>query len=195
MKQEEEINEGSSYLGCFRASHNRIRFRTLSGIALQALIQLSGINFIFYFGTSFFAKAGMHSPYLISIAISTVSAAMTIPGIWGVEQFGRRRLLLVGSSGMSICEYVIAITGSTTSSDNRSAQSAQVALVCIYIAFFASTLGPVGWVVNGEIYPLNIRAKAMSLSTASLWLWNFGLAFASEPLPPPLPSTFHVCVC
>jgi hypothetical protein len=133
----------------------------------------------------------MRSPYLISIAISTVSVVMTIPGIWGVERFGRRRLLLIGASGMSICEYAIAIMGSTTSQDNRSAQSAQVAFVCFYIAFFAATLGPVGWVVTGEIYPLRIRAKAMSLSTASIWLVNFCLSFASEPSPP---SHVRVCV-
>ena len=191
MKQEEEISKGSSYLDCFRASRNHIRFRTLSGIVFQASVQLSGINFVFNFGTSFFTKARMHSPYLISIAISTVSVAMTIPGIWGVERFGRRRLLLIGASGMSICEYAIAIMGSTTSQDNRSAQSAQVALVCFYIAFFAATLGPVGWVVTGEIYPLKIRAKAMSLSTASIWLVNFCLSFASEPSPPP--SLSRVC--
>jgi hypothetical protein len=43
---------------------------------------------------------------------------MTIPGIWGVERFGRRRLLLVGAIGMTICEFIIAIVDSTTSSGN-----------------------------------------------------------------------------
>jgi Sugar (and other) transporter len=62
----------------FPASHNRIRFRILSGIALQAWLQLSGIDFIFYIGTSFFTKAGIHSPHLISIAISSVNVAVTI---------------------------------------------------------------------------------------------------------------------
>ena len=35
--------------------------------------QLTGINFIFYFGTTFFTNAGIHNPYLISIATSTVN--------------------------------------------------------------------------------------------------------------------------
>jgi MFS transporter, SP family, sugar:H+ symporter len=181
LKHEEELGE-SSYLDCFRSSDNRICFRTLTGIFLQAWQQLTGINFIFYFGTTFFTNAGVSSPYLISIATSTVNVCMTIPGIYGVERFGRRRLLLVGAVGMTVCEYIIAIIGSTTSKTNKSAQSAEVALVCFYIAFFASTWGPIAWVITGEIFPLNIRAKAMSLSTASNWLWNFAIAYASALL-------------
>ncbi|KAI0289603.1 MFS monosaccharide transporter [Russula brevipes] len=181
LKHEEEIGE-SSYLDCFRASDSRIRFRTLSGIFIQAFQQLTGINFIFYFGTTFFTNAGIHNPYLISIATSTVNVGTTIPGIWGVERYGRRRLLIVGAIGMTICEFIIAIIGSTASNGNQSAQSAEVAFVCFYIAFFASTWGPVTWVVTGEIFPLQIRAKAMSLSVASNWLWNWAIAYATPYL-------------
>jgi len=179
LKHEEDIGQ-SSYMDCFRSSDNRICPRTLTGIFIQAWQQLTGVNFIFYFGTTFFTNAGIRSPYLISIATSTVNVGMTLPGIWGVERFGRRRLLLVGAIGMTICEFVIAIVGSTTSTSNQAAQSAEVAFVCIYIAFFASTWGPVTWAVTSEIFPLKIRAKAMSLSVASNWLWNFGIAYASK---------------
>ena len=179
LKHEEEIGE-SSYIDCFRSSDNRIRFRTLTGIFLQAWQQLTGINFIFYFGTTFFTNAGIHNPFLISIATSTVNVGMTFPGIYGVERYGRRRLLLVGAVGMTVCEFIVAIIGSTTSQSNKSAQSALVAFVCFYIAFFASTWGPIAWVVTGEIFPLKIRAKAMSLSVASNWLWNWAIAYSSE---------------
>ena len=178
LKHEEELGE-SSYLDCFRPSDNRILLRTLTGIFIQAWQQLTGINFIFYFGTTFFTNAGIHNPFLISIATSTVNVGMTIPGIWGVERFGRRSLMLFGAIGMTICEFIIAIVGSTTSTSNQSAQSAEVAFVCIYIAFFASTWGPIAWVITGEIFPLKIRAKAMSLSVASNWLWNFAIAYSS----------------
>ena len=178
LKHEEELGE-STYLDCFRATDNRILFRTLTGIFIQAWQQLTGINFIFYFGTTFFTNAGIKNPFLISIATSTVNVGMTVPGIWGVERFGRRSLLLVGAIGMTICEFIIAIVGSTTKTTNQSAQSAEVAFVCIYIAFFASTWGPIAWVVTGEIFPLKIRAKAMSLSVASNWLWNFAIAYSS----------------
>jgi SP family sugar:H+ symporter-like MFS transporter len=178
LKREEELGTGS-YMDCFRASDNRILFRTLTGIFIQAWQQLTGVNFIFYFGTTFFTNAGIHSPFLITIATSVVNVGMTLPGIWGVERFGRRSLLLLGAIGMTICEFIIAIVGSTTSTGNKAAQTVEVAFVCIYIAFFASTWGPVAWVVTGEIFPLKIRAKAMSLSVASNWLWNFAIGYSS----------------
>jgi hypothetical protein len=81
LKYEEELGE-ASYLDCFRSTDNRIRFRTLTGIFIQAWQQLTGINFIFYFGTTFFTNAGIHNSFLISIATSTVNAGMTLPRIY-----------------------------------------------------------------------------------------------------------------
>ncbi len=94
---------------------------------------------------------------------------MTIPGIWGIERFGRRSLLLYGAAVMCVCEFLVAIIGVTISTQNQSGQKALIALVCIYIGAFASTWGPIAWVITGEIFPLNVRAKAMSLSVASNW--------------------------
>lgn len=106
---------------------------------------------------------------MITIATSIVNVFMTIPGMWGIEKFGRRPLLLYGAIVMCICEYLVAIIGVTVSTGNKSGQQALIALVCIYIAAFASTWGPIAWVITGEIFPLNVRAKAMSLSVASNW--------------------------
>ncbi|KAG5635147.1 hypothetical protein H0H81_012280 [Sphagnurus paluster] len=172
----------SSYADCFKFTKNRIALRTLTGIFIQAWQQLTGINFIFYYGTTFFKNSGISDPFLISIATNIVNVFMTLPGMWGVERFGRRRLLLVGAIGMCLCEYIVAIVGVTISVQNLAGQKVLIAFVCIYIAFFASTWGPIAWVITGEIFPLQIRAKAMSMSTASNWLWNFGIGYATPYL-------------
>ncbi|EKM50437.1 uncharacterized protein PHACADRAFT_263731 [Phanerochaete carnosa HHB-10118-sp] len=178
LKEEQELGE-SSYIDCFRPSHNKIALRTLSGIFIQAWQQLTGINFIFYYGTTFFANSGIKNPFLTSVATNIVNVFMTLPGMWGIERFGRRPLLIWGAVVMCICEFLVAIIGVTISVNNSSGQKALVALVCIYIAAFASTWGPIAWVVVGEIFPLNVRAKAMSLAVASNWLWNFGIGYAT----------------
>ena len=133
-------------------------------------------------GTAFFANSGIKDPFLTQIATSIVNVFMTLPGMWGIERFGRRSLLIWGAVAMCICEYLVAIIGVTISVTNTSGQKALVALVCIYIAAFASTWGPIAWVVTGEIFPLNVRAKAMSLACASNWLWNFAIGYATPYL-------------
>lgn len=178
LRLEEEIGQ-SSYADCFRDGGNRIRLRTVTGIALQGWQQLTGINFIFYYGTSFFKNSHVGNPFLQSVATNVVNVGMTVPGIWLVDRAGRRNLLLIGALGMLICEYIVAITGVTISVDNIVGQKVLIAFVCIYIAFFASTWGPIAWVVTGEIFPLNVRAKAMSLSTASNWIWNWAIGYAT----------------
>ena len=179
--QEKRFGE-SSYLDCFRPSDNKILLRTLTGISIQACQQLTGINFISYYGTVFFKNSGFHRPFLITIITNVVGTVTTLAGMWGVDKFGRRKMLLVGAAGMSICQFLVAIIGVKVSISNDAGQKALVAFVCIYIAFFASTWGPGGWVVVSEIFPLNLRAKCMSLSTASNWLWNFGIGYATPYL-------------
>jgi len=180
--EEKQMGE-SGYLDCFRPGEpNKILFRVCTGIGLQAWQQLTGINFIFYFGTIFFQSAGIKNPFLTSVATNVVNVGMTLPGIYGVERFGRRKLLIYGAIGMCVCEFIVAIAGVSLPTSNVHGQKVLVAFVCIYIAFFAATWGPIAWVVVGEIFPLNVRAKAMSLSTASNWLWNWAISFATPYL-------------
>ncbi|THV05569.1 MFS monosaccharide transporter [Dendrothele bispora CBS 962.96] len=181
LEAERALGE-STYYDCFKPSHNKIFLRTMTGIFVQAWQQLTGINFIIYYGTTFFKNAGMSNAFIITIIINVVNCVMTLPGIWGVERFGRRTLLLIGAIGMTLCEYIVAIVGVTVSTQNLDGQKVLIAFVCIYIAFFASTWGPIAWVITGEIFPLQIRAKAMSMSTASNWLWNFGIGYATPYL-------------
>ncbi|KAG1779900.1 hypothetical protein EV702DRAFT_1194655 [Suillus placidus] len=188
-----------SYLDCFKNNASKNGLRTWTGIWLQGWQQLTGINFIFYYGTTFFKQAGISNPFIITIIADVVNTVMTIVGVQLIDRVGRRRLLLIGAIGMCLSEYIVAIVGVTVGQTNTTivngvsnsaavnitAQRVLIAFVCIYIAFFAISWGPVVWVITGEIFPLNIRAKAMSLSVASNWLWNFGIGYATPYLVDP----------
>ena len=130
----------------------------------------TGINFVFYFGTTFFQQLGtIQDPFMISLVTTLVNVCSTPISFWSMERIGRRPLLIWGALGMCICEFIVAIIG-TVMPDNAGAVKGMIGLICIYIAFFATTWGPGAWVVIGEIYPLPIRAKGVALSTASNWL-------------------------
>lgn len=97
------------------------------------------VNFIFYYGTTFFKNSGINNPFIISIVFNAVNVLMTMPGMWGVERYGRRRLLLVGAIGMCLCEYIVAIIGATISVGKIAGQKVLIAVVCIYIVRSFST--------------------------------------------------------
>lgn len=58
----------TSYLDCFKSNSGKNLLRVQTGIWLQAMQQLTGINFIFYYGTTFFQQSGIQNPFLITIA-------------------------------------------------------------------------------------------------------------------------------
>jgi sugar porter (SP) family MFS transporter len=179
---------GATYMDCFRSGETRNSLRTWTGIMIQAWQQLTGINFIFYYGTTFFKTAGIHNAFVITIITDVVNTCMTIVGVQLIDRAGRRRLMLIGAAGMCFCEYIVAIVGITVGQANADgsvnlvAQRVLIAFVCFYIALYAISWGPVAWVLTGEIFPLAIRAKGMSLSVASNWLWNFGIAYSTPYL-------------
>jgi sugar porter (SP) family MFS transporter len=169
----------STYKDAFLGSPHLGR-RLLTGCGLQMLQQLSGCNFVFYYGVTFFKHAGISSPFLYSLITNIVNVVATVPGMVLVESWGRRRLLLFGCAGMAVSQFIVASVG-TAYHDSASLlwNKVLIAFVCLYIAFFATSWGPVAWVVTSEIYPLKVRAKSMSISTASNWLFNWAIAYAT----------------
>ncbi|KAJ3521665.1 hypothetical protein NM208_g5466 [Fusarium decemcellulare] len=154
--------------------------RTFTGCGLQMLQQLTGINFIMYYSTSFFDGAGVESPYTKSLIINVINVVCTIPGILVIEHWGRRKLLMIGAVGMAACQLLMASFNTATGPNfEKAAQTILIVFCAINIAFFAASWGPVVWVVTSEIYPLKVRAKAMSVSTASNWILNFAIAYST----------------
>jgi MFS family permease len=144
------------------------------------LQQLTGINFIMYYSTYFFDGAHVDSPYMKSLIVNIVNVCSTFPGILVIESWGRRKLLIIGAIGMAICQLLIASFTTAAGADLKDvAQTILVVFCAIYIFFFAASWGPVVWVVTSEIYPLKVRAKSMSVSTASNWLLNFIIAYTT----------------
>lgn len=177
-----EIEFGkSSWTQVFSNKNHQLK-RLATGVFIQAFQQLTGVNFIFYFGTSFFESAGVNG-FVTSLATNIVNVGATIPGILLIEIIGRRKILMSGAAGMSISQLVVAIVGVTSKS--HAAQQVLVAFTCIFIAFFAATWGPCAWVVVGELFPLRTRAKSVALCAASNWLWNWAIAYATPYMVDP----------
>jgi sugar porter (SP) family MFS transporter len=176
----------TSYLGswaaCFSGSimspSSNAR-RSFIGITIQMMQQLTGINFIFYFGPIFFQQLGtIDDPFLISMVTTLVNVLSTPASFVMVEKLGRRTILIWGAAGMVIMQFIVAIIGTTAGKNSPdhpadpNATRAMIAFICLNISVFATTWGPSAWIVIGEIFPITIRSRGVGLSTASNWFWN-----------------------
>ncbi|CCX04720.1 Similar to Probable glucose transporter rco-3; acc. no. Q92253 [Pyronema omphalodes CBS 100304] len=175
----------AGWADCFKGLGPSGNFRrVLIGVFLQMFQQLTGVNFIFYYGTTFFQTSGIKNAFLISLITNLVNVITTPIAFWGVEKMGRRKLLLIGAIVMLVCEFIVGAVG-TALPGSQAASTCLVVFVCFYIFGFATTWGPSAWIIIGELYPLPIRAKGVALATASNWLWNFVLGYVTPYMVDP----------
>lgn len=152
-----------------------VRPALLAGVGVAIIQQITGINTIIYYAPTIFKFAGFASNKVALMAtlwVGIVNVLMTFMAIYLLDIIGRKPLLLFGLGGMSLSLIILGIGFYQTVS---TAFVEIIALICLffYIASFAYSLGPVGWLLNSEIYPLHIRGKAMGIATCANWLSNF----------------------
>ncbi|QHS72536.1 hexose transporter HXT3 [Saccharomyces paradoxus] len=158
--------------------------RTMMGIMIQSLQQLTGDNYFFYYGTTVFKAVGMSDSFETSIVFGVVNLFSTCCSLYTVDRFGRRNCLLYGAIGMVCCYVVYASVGVTrlwpNGQDNGSSKGAgncMICFACFYIFCFATTWAPIAYVVISETFPLRVKSKAMSIATAANWMWGFLIGF------------------
>ena len=175
----------SSYLELFSAKNRR---RMVLGIFIQIFQQFTGINSIMYYAPKIFLQAGIgeSSSTLIASGVNGVlNMLATIPAVLYLDRLGRRGTLISGAvfmgTAMLLCGIVMGAVAEITFNEetgenevnigfNQNASYFCIVMIYFFVAGFAYSWGPVGWVYPAEIFPLNIRAKATSLTTASNWL-------------------------
>ncbi|KAJ6479188.1 general substrate transporter [Mycena vitilis] len=185
---EENAGGKATWAECF-SSRNEMWKRTTNGMMLQFIQQLNGQNFYYYYGDTFFKSAGTDlSPYVIQTILGGVSVAGTIPALYLIEAWGRRRSLLTGAvlqasfaliAGL-VGHFTLAPTGTAKdllTTRNKQGGDTLIAFAVLHVCSFSIFWGPTPWVYLGESFPLRIRPKSIALGSATNWLWNFLLGF------------------
>lgn len=154
-----------------------------AGIGLTVFQQLVGINVIFYYSSILWQSVGIDqsNSLLISLSTSIINIVGTVVAILFIDRIGRKPLALAGSAGMalSLALAAWAFSYKTGSGSHLSIPDTQgtVALIAAhaFVFFFAVSWGVVLWVMVGEMFPLKIRAAAMSVATAFNWIANWAV--------------------
>jgi len=160
----------------------KMLYRTLLGITLGAGQQLTGANYLFYYGTIVFKSAGMADSYVTQIILGTVNVVCTCGGVYVAAKCERRNALIIGAAWSCICFTIYALVGqfALNEQDPSSTPIAGNILIvfsCLFIVAFATTWGPLVWTIVAELYPSKYRAPCMALAMASNWLWNYLISF------------------
>ncbi|KAF8626000.1 hypothetical protein AX17_006723 [Amanita inopinata Kibby_2008] len=150
----------------------RYKRRVLLAMSSQAFAQLNGINVISYYAPRVFEEAGWkgRQAILMTGINAIIYILSTIPPWYLVDRWGRRPILLSGAlvMGLALCA-----TGWWLYLDVSFTPDAVVICVIIFNAAFGYSWGPIPWLYPPEIMPLTVRAKGVSLSTATNWAFNF----------------------
>lgn len=140
------------------------------GFLLAVLVQISGINTIVDYAPKILLAAGVeiNNALLQTSLVGLINFIFTFVAILFIDKAGRRSLYLIGSMGMVITLLMLAVSFYLK-------MEGIFTLICIlmFIAFFASCIGPVFWTLVSEIFPNRIRGKALAFASFTQWIFNF----------------------
>ncbi|MDL2245718.1 D-xylose transporter XylE [Parabacteroides sp. OttesenSCG-928-J18] len=147
------------------------------GILLSVFQQFVGINVVLYYAPTIFENmgAGRDASMLQTIVMGLVNVIFTVLAIMTVDKLGRKPLLIIGSIGMAVGMFAVAILAYL-----HIINILTLVFIIIFTASFMMSWGPICWVYISELFPNKIRGQAVAIAVAAQWAANF---FISSTYP------------
>ncbi|KAF2173795.1 hypothetical protein M409DRAFT_48719 [Zasmidium cellare ATCC 36951] len=193
----QERDYGStSWLELFK---RRNIMRTQAAVCAHLWSQFSGNNALMYYIVYIFQMAGINGNRgLISGAIQyCISVGVQVISFTYMDHYRRRWALMAGSALLAtwlfaaaglMANYGHAVPGGlngvpsvTWVVDSNAASKAVISCAYLFVASYALTWGPIGWVYPSEVLPMYIRSKVTSVGVGVNWIGNFALTFFTPP--------------
>ena len=176
-KSTKDLKKEISYL---KLLDSKNKYAFIVGIGISLIQQITGINIVIYYAPKIFQLSCFFDntyAILATIGLGIVMLVMTVISLFFVDKLGRKKLLLIGVRGMVISMFILGTCFIIPFS-----KSLSVFMVMTYVAFYAISLGPITWLLLSEIFPQEIRGKAMSIAALMGWLGNFMVTLIFLPL-------------
>ncbi|HEV7623749.1 MAG TPA: sugar porter family MFS transporter [Amnibacterium sp.] len=147
------------------------------GMGLAAVQQATGINTVNYYAPTILESAGLgtNAALVDTIAVGVTSVTMTLLGIWLLGFVGRKKMMVIGFTGVASSQAVLALAFLLPQSGFRIVLI--LAAMLLFVAFVQCFIGTGVWLLLSEIFPLAIRGFAMGVSVFVLWLVNALISF------------------
>ncbi len=156
-----------------------VRGALFIAVGLTVLQQVTGINTIIYYGPQIFELAGSSShanAILATLIVATVNVVATVVGIALVDRVGRKPLLYVGVTGMTIALFALSFAFGHQGMLGSSLGSIAITCLVVYIACFAFSLGAIAWILVAEVFPLRVRGRGVAAGTLFSGMANFAVS-------------------
>lgn len=165
-----------------------VRRMLIAALGIQFFQQASGIDATVYYSPTVFKDAGISTKSGIlgaTVAVGFFKTAFILVATALLDRVGRRPLLMVSGTGMSLSLGVLAVGFVLLNVKSRPTGSElpvqldgpgaglglpvvlAIVAICSFVSFFSIGFGPICWVLTSEIFPLRLRAQAMGLGTAT----------------------------
>ncbi|KAL7593508.1 hypothetical protein Lser_V15G33228 [Lactuca serriola] len=160
----------------------RNRPQLVMAICMPMFQILTGINSILFYAPVLFQSMGFKgNASLYSSALTgAVLALSTLVSIATVDRLGRRVLLIGGGIQMIVCQVIVGIILGLKFGNNQQLSEgysiAVVIVICLFVAAFGWSWGPLGWTVPSEIFPLETRSAGQSITVAVNLFFTFIIA-------------------
>ncbi|PSR93313.1 Hexose carrier protein [Actinidia chinensis var. chinensis] len=167
----------------------KYRPQLVMAIAIPFFQQVTGINVISFYAPVLFRTIGFsESASLLSAAVVTgvVGTTSTFISMLIVDKLGRRVLLTIGGIQMLVSQIVVGSIMAAELGDHGGISKGYAIVVlifmCIYVAGFGWSWGPLGWLIPSEIFALEIRSAGQSINVAVNFLFTFIVAQTFLPM-------------
>ncbi|WP_037347283.1 sugar porter family MFS transporter [Sciscionella sediminilitoris] len=153
------------------------------GVGIAFLQQIIGINTIIYYAPTILTTLGFadSAALLANAGLGALTVVVTVIMLLVVDRIGRRRPMILGAIGMTICMLALGTVFLGSGSAHTGGLLGWVAIIALALfkVSFSMSWGGMGWIIPGEIFPLRVRETAMSLATFANWSGNLlvGLFF------------------
>ncbi|PDQ34149.1 MAG: hypothetical protein B5766_13035 [Candidatus Lumbricidophila eiseniae] len=157
----------------------RVRPALIAGVGIAVFCQITGINAILYYAPTILGNAGFDTSgsLFTSMLVSFVLFIFTLLGLFLIDRWGRRRLMLAFVPLSAIC--IIALGFSFNGSTVEGSPVLLVVLLVLGNALNGGSLSVVAWLLASEVYPLAIRGVAMGFTAFALWAADLLVSLSS----------------
>ncbi|KAL1816325.1 hypothetical protein DCAR_0520708 [Daucus carota subsp. sativus] len=158
------------------------RPQLVMAIAIPFFQQVTGINVIAFYAPILFRTIGLGESASLMSAVVTgcVGIVTTFLSMLSVDRLGRRTLFMFGGVIMLVSQIMVGAVLAAKLGDEGGISKGWsyivLILICVYVAGFGWSWGPLGWLVPSEIFPLEIRSAGQSITVAVGFLFTFIIA-------------------